>query len=107
MSAARQSRPEPAQPTPALADIAELRARRRQARRTRRLARVDVGLGAFGALVLLIASPGLAITGLIAVLVLAACLISTAVQRRIRRRANTVSVDRPRARTGASTRRPA
>lgn len=101
MSAARQSRREPAQLAPPPAGIAELRMRRRQARRTRRLARVDVGLGAFGALVLLIASPGLAITGLIALLVLATCLISALVQRRIRRRTATAPLARPR--VGAST----
>jgi hypothetical protein len=105
VSAARQSRPEPARLTPAAAKLAQLRTRRRQARRTRRLARVDVGLGAFGALVLLIASPGLAITGLIALLVLATCLISALVQRRLRRRTATAPVARPRA--GASTHRPA
>jgi len=103
LSAARQSHQEPARVTPAPADIAELRTRRRQARRMRRLARVDVGLGVFGALVLLIASPGLAITGLIAVLVLAACVISALVQRRIHRRAATAHQATPSA--GASTRR--
>lgn len=103
MSAARQSHRGPAQPTPPPADIVALRTRRRQARRMRRLARVDVGLGVFGALVLLIASPGLAITGLIALLVLAACVISVLVQRRSHRRAATVSPAGPRA--GASMRR--
>jgi hypothetical protein len=105
VSAARQPRQQPAQPTPAPAELAERRTRRRQARRTRRLARVDVGLGVFGALVLLIASPGLAITGLIALLVLASCVTSALVQRRMRRRAATVFGARPRA--NASTRRPA
>jgi Flp pilus assembly protein TadB len=87
MSAARPSRQHPTELAPAPADIADLRARRRRARRRRRLARVDVGLGMVAALVLLLASPGLAITGLIAVLVLAACAISVLVGRRTRRRA--------------------
>ena len=70
MSATRPSRPSsrhPRQPltelAPPPADLGALRARRRQARRRRRLARVDVGLGVAGAIVLLIVSPGLAITG--------------------------------------------
>jgi len=66
-------------------EIAELRARRRHVERRRRLARVDVGLGLFGALVLVIATPGLAIAGLIAVLVLAACALTLVVQWRRRR----------------------
>lgn len=103
MSTARQPRQEPVQLTRAPAELAELRTRRRQARRVQRLARVDVGLGVFGALVLLIASPGLAITGLIALLALAACMISALVQRRIHRRAAIASRSTPRA--GASTRR--
>ena len=43
-------------------DMTELRARRRDARRRRRLARVDLGLGALTALILLLATPGLAIS---------------------------------------------
>ena len=85
MSAARPSRQRPVELAPPLADIAELRTRRRQARRKRRLARVDLGLGVAAAVVLLIASPGLAITGLIAALVLAVCVISILAQRRMRR----------------------
>lgn len=87
MSAARSSRHRPAEPRSAPADIAELRARRREARRRRRLARVDLGLGMAGALVLLIASPGLAITGLIAAVVLAVCGLSVFKERHARRRA--------------------
>ncbi len=93
MSATRPSRPSsrhPRQPltelAPPPADLGALRARRRQARRRRRLARVDVGLGVAGAIVLLIVSPGLAITGLVAALVLAVCGISSLVQRRMRGR---------------------
>jgi peptidoglycan/LPS O-acetylase OafA/YrhL len=66
------------------ADVAELHARRREARRRRHLARVDVGLGLAGALVLVIATPGLAITGLVALIVLALCGLTFAVDRRRR-----------------------
>lgn len=86
MSAARQYPDGPVE-RPLPADISELRARRRFARRKRTLARVDLGLGVVGALVLVIASPGLAITGLIAMLVLAVCGLSFLVPRLIRRRA--------------------
>ncbi len=92
MSATRPSRERPTEFAPAPADMGELRGRRRQARRRRRLARIDVGLGVAGAIVLLIASPGLAITGLIAALVLAVCAISALAQRRKRRRAAGASV---------------
>jgi membrane protein implicated in regulation of membrane protease activity len=50
------------------------------------LARIDLGLGAAGALVLLLATPGLAVTAVIALLVLALCALSVVVQRRRRRR---------------------
>jgi Flp pilus assembly protein TadB len=107
MSAARSSRHESTELSAPPADIAELRSRRRHARRTQRLARVDVGLGVAAALVLLIASPGLAIAGLIAALVLAACVISALVQRRRRRRRRraAISVTAPRRSAGASARR--
>ncbi len=103
MSAAHSSRQRPTELAPPPADISALRMRRRQARRRRRLARVDVGLGVAGALVLLIASPGLAITGLIAALVLAACGISILAQRRMRRRVPRAS--QARRGTGSSVRR--
>lgn len=60
----------------------ELRARRRQARRRRRLLRVDIAIGALTALVLLLASPGLAIAGAIALLVLLVCVASIPLARR-------------------------
>jgi len=67
----------------------EVRARRRRARERRRLARLDVAIGAFVALLLLIVSPGLAITGLVALLMLAAVLTSLAIShRRARQRAS-------------------
>jgi hypothetical protein len=88
VSAARPSREvtglREAAPPPA--DIARLRARRRDARRRRRLARVDLGLGVLGALVLLIATPGLAIAALLAGVVLAGCVASFVIERRRRTR---------------------
>ena len=87
MSAARHPRQRSAEPaSPAPADIAALRARRRQARRRRRLARVDVVLGGAAAVALLLASPGLAIAGLVAVLLIVACAVSVLLERRARRR---------------------
>ena len=90
MSAARSSGELPsrreAMPAPP-ADIAHLRSRRRDAVRRRRLARVDLGLGLAGALLLWILTPGLAIAALIAGVVLVACAMSFGVQRRRRRRA--------------------
>jgi hypothetical protein len=47
---------------------------------------VDLGLGVAGALVLLIATPGLAIAGLLAGAVLIACVASFVVERRRRTR---------------------
>ena len=57
-------------------------ARRRDARRRRHLARVDLGLGIVGAVVLLVATPGLAITGLVALIVLVLCLLTFVAERR-------------------------
>jgi len=85
VSAARPSRDRPIGLPPAPVDIAELHARRREANRKRRLARVDIGLGVAGALVLLILSPGLAVTGLIAAIVLLACVLLALRDRRTRR----------------------
>ena len=67
-------------------EVSELRERRRLARRRQRLARIDLGLGAAGALVLLLATPGLAVSAVIALLVLALCGLSVVVERRRRRR---------------------
>ncbi len=86
MSAARQSPQRPAEPARPPAEISALRLRRREAQRSRRLARVDVGAGVLAALMLLIVSPGLAITGLIAVLVLTCLILSALGQRQVRRR---------------------
>jgi hypothetical protein len=67
-------------------DVARLRARRREARRRQRTARIDLGLGMCAALVLLLATPGLAITGLITLLILALCGASIVRERRRRAR---------------------
>ena len=68
------------------ADIPRLRARRREARRRSRLARLDLGLGLIAALVLLLASPGLAMTGVIVLIVLAICALSVPLEGRLRQR---------------------
>jgi hypothetical protein len=94
---ARPSRQRPAQVTPAPADISALRTRRRQALRKRRLARVDLALGVLAGLMVLIVSPGLAITGLVALLVLAVCAVSVFAPWQARRR----RVKAPRARRRA------
>jgi hypothetical protein len=86
-------------------DLSELRARRRLARRRRRLARIDVGLGVLVAIVLLIVSPGLAITGLVALATLGVCLVSLALERRRSARAGNQrrrSADGVRAGAGAA-----
>lgn len=84
MSAARPSQEPRRRIEMQPADIARLRARRREASRRRRLARVDLGLGVAFAFVLLIATPGVAIAALIAGIVLVVCLASFAVERRRR-----------------------
>jgi hypothetical protein len=65
-------------------DMAALRARRAAARRRVRVARIDVGLGLAAALTLLLATPGLAITGLLAIVILAVCVGSVVRERRRR-----------------------
>ncbi|HEV7584378.1 MAG TPA: hypothetical protein VGO14_01235 [Solirubrobacteraceae bacterium] len=63
-------------------DVSLRLARRRDAQRRRHVARVDLGLGVVGALVLLLATPGLAITGLVALIVLVLCLLTFVAERR-------------------------
>lgn len=87
-------------PTDHPKDISHLRARRREARRRRYVARVDVGLGVLGALVLLLATPGLAITLIFALLVLGLCLLSVVLERRSARRSAEGDPPRPSARAG-------
>jgi hypothetical protein len=67
-------------------DLSRLRARRRQARRRRNLARLDVGLGLVCAVVLILATPGLAITAIVALLVLVVCGLSFVLERILARR---------------------
>jgi hypothetical protein len=59
-----------------------LRARRRAWRQRRRLLRLDLALGVAAALIILLASPGLAITGLLSLGILLACGASIAIERR-------------------------
>jgi peptidoglycan/LPS O-acetylase OafA/YrhL len=89
--AGRRQHAAPSSPDPR-ADMLQRGARRREARRRRRLARIDLVLGAAVALLVLLLSPGLAIAGLIALLVLAACVASLVLERRRR--------SRPQARSG-------
>jgi len=81
--------------SPTTADISQLRARRREARRRSRLARLDLGLGVTAAIVLLLASPGLAMTAVIALVLLALCILSVVLERRSRRRRARRGVRRP------------
>jgi Flp pilus assembly protein TadB len=67
-------------------DLSQLHARRRQERRRRNLARLDVGLGLACAVVLIVATPGLAITALVALLVLVVCGLSFVLERSLTRR---------------------
>jgi hypothetical protein len=67
-------------------DMSLLRERRRLARRRVRLARLDLGVGLAGAIVLLLAAPGLAIVALVAFLLLALCASSLAAERLVARR---------------------
>ena len=67
-------------------DLSRLHARRRQARRRRNLARLDVGLGLACAVVLILATPGLAITAIVALLVLVVCGLSFVLERSLTRR---------------------
>lgn len=68
-------------------DMAELRERRARSRRRTRLARIDLGIGVGTAIFLLILSPGLAITGFVAILLLLGVFGSILIQRRRTRRA--------------------
>ncbi|HEV2975327.1 MAG TPA: hypothetical protein VGX69_10100 [Solirubrobacteraceae bacterium] len=70
-------------------ELAERRLRRREAseaQRRRGLLRLDVGVGVLAAIVLLLATPGVAYAALIALLVVAVCVASLAVERRRSRR---------------------
>jgi len=60
----------------------QLHARRREAQRRRRLARIDVALGATVACVVLLLSAGLAIAALVGLVLFALCLASIFLERR-------------------------
>ncbi len=82
-------RPRRAEPDREPRAEAERRLRRREAseaRRRRGLLRLDVGVGVLAALVLLLATPGVAYAALVALLVLAVCVASVAVEHRRSRR---------------------
>jgi len=67
-------------------DLSQLHARRRQERRRRNLARLDVGLGLACAVVLIVATPGLAITAIVALLLLVVCGLSFLLELSLTRR---------------------
>lgn len=67
-------------------DMVQLRSRRREVHRRRRLLRVDLGLGLLGALVLLIVTPGVAIAALLALGLIVLCILSVVLERRRSRR---------------------
>lgn len=88
MSAQRTRAGRPAPPAatlPSQAGMEERRARRAASRRRTRLARLDLGIGVGCALFIFIVSPGLAITGVLAIVVLAVCVGSVLLERRRRR----------------------
>ena len=88
MSATHQSEHPPQQPmsAPRPRDISVLHSRRREANRRRRLLRVDIGLGVLAGIVLLLATPGIAIAAIFAGVLLVVCVASVLVQRRNARR---------------------
>ncbi len=77
----------PQQPQPRPRDMTEIRARRERSRQRSRIARLDVMIGVAVAVILLIVSPGLAMSGIIALLALLAIGVSIAVPAYKRRRA--------------------
>jgi Flp pilus assembly protein TadB len=78
--------PHDARPARPPMDMPDLLARRRRARHGRRLARFDVALAVAVALTLVLVSPGLAITAIVALLTLAVCLVSFLIAHRRRLR---------------------
>jgi len=89
MSAApppRRARTANAQPDYELHGRAELRLRRRDAQRRRGLLRLDVALGVLAAIIVLLATPGIAIAALVALLMLVAIIGSVMFERRRARR---------------------
>jgi uncharacterized membrane protein YfcA len=72
--------------TTQLKDMSDLRARRREARRRRQIFRLDIALGLLIAIVALLLGPGLAPVAVVALLVLAVCVLSVPVGRWLSRR---------------------
>lgn len=98
MSTARMSAPEPrSRPDAAQRrDMAELQERRRVARRNTRVLRLDLALGVLAAIILLLTSPGLAITGVAAFVLLVGVFGSITIERRRRRKRSSEPARRPR-----------
>lgn len=88
MNATRSSRQPRTGPAgrPPVRDFSPRRDRGGKARRRTRLARLDVALGIVAAIVLILATPGLAISTLVAVVVLVVCGLSALAGRAVRRR---------------------
>ena len=80
--------------TSPLKDMSYLRARRRQARRRRLALRTDFALGVFVAAVALLLAPGVAIVALVALPVLAICVLSLVFERRRSRRGDPTALDK-------------
>jgi hypothetical protein len=66
--------------------MSHLHARRREARRRRQHFRLDIALGLLIAIVVLLLGPGLAPVGIVALLVLAVCILSVPLGRWLSRR---------------------
>jgi predicted lipid-binding transport protein (Tim44 family) len=75
--------------------MSELRTRRREARRRRRVLRGDLAAGLLGGIVLLLATAGLAIAALIAFGLIGLCALSIVVERRRRSRRGWAERARP------------
>ena len=110
---ARNARSTRRAPTQRPRNAAEARLRRREAREARRrrgLLRMDVGLGVLAAIVLLLATPGVAFAAIIALLVLIVCAVSVAIEHRRSRRAGRVGraghADHPQVRRRTAPRKP-
>jgi Flp pilus assembly protein TadB len=69
-----------------LKDMSDLRARRREARRRRQHFRLDIALGLLIAIVALLLGPGLAPVAIVALLVVAVCVLSVPFGRWLSRR---------------------
>lgn len=82
----RRTRGTNARPDYELHGRAALRLRRRDAQRRRGLLRLDVALGVLAAIIVFLATPGIAIAAIVALLALVAIITSVMVERRRARR---------------------